>query len=82
MLASAATPIGTTGASEPPARTTSHSPLWMRRNASWKAMTELAQAATWVITGPVRCHSIDSIAAPIEPDNAGTANAETKRGPF
>ncbi len=34
------------------------------------------------MTGPVRPHSIDSIAAPIEPDRAGTANADTNRGPF
>ncbi len=82
MLASAATPIGQTGASEPPASTTSHSPDAMRRSASWKAMTEVAQAATWVMTGPVSPYSIDSIAAPIEPDRAGIAKALTKRGPF
>ena len=52
MLASAATPIGTTGASEPPVRTTSHSPVRISRSASWKAMTDVAQAATWVMTGP------------------------------
>jgi hypothetical protein len=45
-------------------------------------MTEVAHAATWVMTGPVSPYSIDSIAAPIEPDNAGTANADTNRGPF
>ncbi len=45
-------------------------------------MTEVAQAATWVMTGPVRPYSIESIAAPIEPDRAGMANAETNRGPF
>ena len=45
-------------------------------------MTDVAQAATWVMTGPVRPHSIDSIAAPIEPDRAGTANGETNRGPL
>ena len=45
-------------------------------------MTDVAQAATWVMTGPVRPHSIDSIAAAIEPDSAGTANGDTKRGPF
>ena len=75
MLASAATPIGTTGASEPPVRTTSHSPVRISRSASWKAMTDVAQAATWVMTGPVRPYSIDSRAAPIEPDSAGIANA-------
>ena len=74
MLDSAATPIGQIGASEPPVRTTSHSPVWMRRSASWKAMTDVAQAATWVMTGPVRPYSIDSMQAPIEPDRAGTAN--------
>ena len=63
MFASAATPIGTTGASEPPARTTSHSPVRIRRSASWKAMTDVAHAATWVITGPVSPYSIDSSAA-------------------
>jgi hypothetical protein len=45
-------------------------------------MTDVAQAATWVMTGPVRPHSIDSIAAPIDPDSAGIANGDTKRGPF
>ena len=82
MLDSAASPIGQIGASEPPVRTTSHSPDRMRRNASWKAMTEVAQAATWVMTGPVRWYSIDNMQAPIEPDSAGTANGLTKRGPF
>ena len=82
MLASAATPIGTTGASEPPATTTSHSPVRMRRSASWNAMTDVAHAATWVITGPVSLYSIDSMHAAIEPDSAGTANADTNRGPF
>ena len=61
MLARAATPIGQSGASEPPARTTSHSPRWMSRSASWNAMTDVAQAATWVMTGPVRPYSIDSM---------------------
>ena len=81
MLASAATPIGQIGASVPPVTTTSHSPVRMSRRASWKAMTEVAHAATWVMTGPVRPHSMDSMAAPIDPDRAGTANGETKRGP-
>ncbi len=45
-------------------------------------MTEVAQAATWVMTGPVRPYSIDSMQAAIEPDSAGIANGETKRGPF
>ena len=44
-------------------------------------MTDVAQAATWVITGPVRPYSIDSMQAPIEPDSAGIANGLTKRGP-
>jgi hypothetical protein len=82
MLPSAAMPIGTTGASDPPARTTSHSPLRIRRSASWNAITEVAQAATWVITGPVRPYSIESMQAPIEPLRAGIANADTNRGPF
>ena len=60
MFASAATPIGTTGASEPPVSTTSHSPVAISRRASWNAMTDVAQAATWVMTGPVRPYSIDS----------------------
>ena len=33
--------------------TTSHSPERISRSASWNAMTLLAQAATWVMTGPV-----------------------------
>ena len=37
-------------------------------------MTDVAQAATWVMTGPVRPYSIESMQAPIEPDSAGTAN--------
>ena len=45
-------------------------------------MTDVAQAATWVMTGPVRPYSIDSMQAAIEPDRAGTANGLTKRGPF
>ena len=82
MFESAARPIGQIGASEPPVRTTSHSPERIRRSASWKAMTEVAHAATWVITGPVRPYSIESMQAAIEPDRAGTANGLTKRGPF
>jgi hypothetical protein len=42
----------------------------------------VAQAATWVMTGPVSPHSMDSNAAPIEPDSAGIAKGETNRGPF
>ena len=45
-------------------------------------MTEVAQAATCVMTGPVSPYSIDRSAAPIEPDSAGMANADTKRGPL
>ena len=45
-------------------------------------MTDVAQAATWVMTGPVRPYSIESMQAPIEPDSAGIANGDTKRGPF
>ena len=45
-------------------------------------MTDVAQAATWVMTGPVSPYSIDSMQAAIEPDSAGTANGLTKRGPF
>ena len=82
MLASAATPIDHTGASEPPASTTSHSPVAISRSASWNAMTDVAHAATCVITGPVRPYSIDSMQPAIEPDSAGIANGDTKRGPF
>ena len=74
-------PTSRTGASEPPVRTTSHSPVAIRRSASWKAITEVAQAATWVMTGPVRPYSIDSMQAAIEPESAGIANGETNRGP-
>ena len=45
-------------------------------------MTDVAQAATCVITGPVSPNSMDSMQAPIDPDRAGTANGDTKRGPF
>ena len=78
MFARAATPIGQIGASEPPVRTTSHSPARMSRSASWNAMTDVAHAATWVMTGPVSPYSIDSSAAPIEPDSAGIANGLTR----
>ena len=70
------------GASVPPVTTTSHSPERISRRASWNAMIEVAQAATWVMTGPVRWYSIESMQAPIEPDRAGTANGLTKRGPL
>ena len=82
MFESAATPIGTIGASEPPVRTTSASPVAISRSASWNAMTDVAHAATWVITGPVSLYSIDSMQAAIDPDSAGTANADTNRGPL
>src|ERR1035437_4606468 len=82
MLPRAAIAIGRTGASAPPVSTTSHSPSRTRRSASWKAITDVAQAATWVITGPVRWYSIERRQAPIEPDRAGTAKGLTKRGPF
>ena len=45
-------------------------------------MTQLAQAATWVMTGPVRPYSIESWQAAIEPDRAGMANGLTKPGPL
>ena len=82
MLARAATPIVLIGASDPPVRTTSHSPVWIRRRASWNAITDVAHAATWVMTGPLRPYSIDSMQAAIEPDRAGTAKGLTKRGPL
>ena len=44
-------------------------------------MTLEAQAATWVMTGPVRPYSIDSRQAAIEPDRAGMAKGLTKRAP-
>jgi hypothetical protein len=52
------------------------------RSASWKQMIDVAQAADWVITGPVRPYSIDSMHAPIEHDRAGKANGLTWPGPF
>ena len=83
MFASAATPIGQIGASEPPVRTTSHSPSRMSRSASWKAMTDVAQAATWVMTGPVRPYSIDSMQARHRArQRRDRERADTKRGPF
>ena len=45
-------------------------------------MTPLAQAATWVMTGPVRPYFIDTSAAAIDPDRAGIANGETWPGPL
>ena len=82
MLPSAATPIGTTGASEPPARTTSHSPVRISRSASWNAITDVAHAATWVMTGPVRPYSIDSMRRPSSPTGPGSRTPTTNRGPF
>ena len=82
MFDSAATPMGTIADSEPPARTTSHSPVAIRRSASWNAITDVAHAATWVMTGPVRWYSIDSMQPAIDADSAGTANADTNRGPL
>ena len=82
MLPSAAKAIGSSGASEPPASTTSQSPSWMRRSPSRNAITELAQAATWVITGPVRPYFIETMQAAIEPERAGIANGLTWPGPF
>ena len=45
-------------------------------------MTELAHAATWVMTGPVSPYSIDSRQAAMEPDSAGMANGLTWPGPL
>ena len=45
-------------------------------------MTDVAQAATWVMTGPVSPYSIDSRQPAIDPDSAGIANGDTKRGPL
>src|SRR5512146_100840 len=82
MFDRAATPMVLIGASEPPVRTTSHSPVWISRRASWNAITDVAQAATWVITGPLSAYFIDSMQAAIDPDSAGTANGLTNRGPL
>ena len=45
-------------------------------------MIEVAQAATWVMTGPVSPYSIDSMQAPIEPDRAGMANGRDEARPL
>ena len=82
MFASAAKAIGRSGASEPPATTTSHSPVAISRSASWNAMTPDAQAATWVMTGPVSPYFIETWAAAMLPDTAGIANGLTWPGPF
>jgi hypothetical protein len=47
------------------------------RRPSMKAMTLLAQAATWVMTGPVMPYLIETWQAAIEPESAGIANGET-----
>ena len=77
MLPSAAKPIASSGASVPPATTTSTSPRWIMRSASWKQMIEVAHAADWVMTGPVSPYSIDSWQAAIDADSAGNANGLT-----
>ena len=82
MLPSAATATDRIGASVPPAIITSVSPVRIRRSASWKQITLLAQAATWVMTGPVIPYFIETWAAAIEPDSAGMANGETWPDPF
>ena len=82
MLESAAKPIFSSGASEPPAMTTSASPLWIMRRPSRKQMTLEAQAATWVMTGPVKPYSMESWQAAMEPDRAGMAKGLTKRAPL
>ena len=74
--------MGSSGASVPPASTTSTSPRWIMRSASRKQMTDVAHAADWVMTGPVRPYSIDSWHAAIDADSAGNANGETKPGPL
>src|SRR5665811_663486 len=81
MLPSAAMPTSRIGASEPPVRTTSHSPVAMSRSASWNAITDVAHAATCVMTGPVMPYSMLSMHAAIEPEREGIANGETNRGP-
>ena len=52
--------------------------VWISRRASWKAITPEAQAATWVMTGPVRPYFIETWAAPMEPDTAGMANGSAE----
>ena len=44
-------------------------------------MIEVAHAADWVITGPVRPYSIESWQAAIDADSAGNANGLTCPGP-
>ena len=58
-------------------------PSRISRSASWKAMTDVAQAATWVITGPVRPYFIDTCAARHRArQRRDRERADTKRGPF
>ena len=73
MFASAAKAIASSGASDPPARATSHSPDAISRSASWYAITPDAHAATWVMTGPVRPYFVETWAAAIDPERAGIA---------
>ncbi len=82
MFESAAKPIFRSGASVPPATTTSASPRWIMRSPSRKQMTLDAQAATCVMTGPVKPYSMETWQAAIEPDRAGIAKGLTKRAPF
>ena len=82
MLPRAAKAIGRSAASVPPTMATSTSPVWIRRMPSMNAMTLLAQAATWVMTGPVMPYFIEIWQAAMEPDRAGIANGETWPGPF
>ena len=44
---------------------------------SMKAMTLLAQAATWVMTGPVMRYFMEIWHAAIDPERAGIANGDT-----
>ncbi len=82
MFPSAANAIGRSGASAPPTSTTSQSPSWMSRRPSRNAITELAHAATCVITGPVRPYFIETMHAAMDPDRPGMANGLTWPGPF
>jgi hypothetical protein len=47
------------------------------RIPSMKAMTLLAQAATWQMTGPVMPYLIETWHAAIDPESAGMAKGET-----
>ncbi len=82
MFPRAAKAIGRSDPSVPPTRATSTSPWLIIRIPSMNAITLLAQAATWVITGPVMPNFMETWQAAMDPDRAGMANGETCPGPF